>query len=116
MPRGLAIVSLALVLAACGGGAPSASVSPSAALPVTPTVAVSASPVVNLTAADRAEIAKLERRPLKLPAASKDGTCHQGPFTSQISPYADGRSETDVYGSGPVYGQGSPPIRAGAYN
>ena len=57
----------------------------------------------------------LEKKPLKIPAPAADGACHQGPFARQIVPYASGAAELEVYGTGPVYGQGGPSTNAGPF-
>lgn len=113
MIRAAALACLALVLGslACGSSGSTASATPS------PTPVSSPSPraVPTLTPADRTQLAELEKRPLKTPAPAADGVCHQGPFTNEILPYANGNAELQVYGTGPVYGVGSPPIHAGAF-
>lgn len=110
MVRHAALGCLALVLLACGsGGGSSASATPSRS------PSPSASPQLTLSASDRAQVAQLEKKPLKVPAPAADGQCHQGPFTPQIVPYASGAAELEVYGTGPVYGQGGPATNAGSY-
>lgn len=113
MIRAAAIACLALVLGplACGPGRSTASATPSP----TPVSSPSPSAVPTLTPADRTELAQLEKRPLETPAPAADGVCHPGPFTNEILPYANGDAALQVYGSGPVYGVGSPGIRAGAF-
>ena len=108
-----ALACLAIVLGslACGPGGSTASTIPSP----TPVSGPSPSPVPTLTPADRTQLAQLEKRPLQTPAPSADGVCQQGPFTNEIIPYANGSSELQVYGAGPVYGVGSPAIQAGAF-
>jgi len=115
MLRRAALVCFALVLVACGSGGSTASVTPGASALPSQSPSPSPTPLVKLTAADRAQIAQLEKRPLKTPAPAADGVCAQGPFTPTITPYANGSTESDVYGRGPVYGLGSSPIPAGAY-
>jgi len=105
-----AFACLALVLLACG----SAGGSTTAKTPE-PSPSASARPMPTLSAADLAEVAQLEKRPLKTPKPASDGQCHQGPFTPDIVPYANGNDESEVYGAGPVYGAGSPPIASGRF-
>lgn len=107
MIRSAAFACLALVLLACGSGSGSTASGG-------PTPSPSPRPSPTLSADDRAQIAQLEKKPLKIPAVAADGACHQGPFTASISPYANGGTESDAYGTGPVYGEGSPPISAGS--
>ena len=113
MVRPSALACLAMVLAslACGPGGSTATASPG------PTPASSPSPgaVPTLTPADRTQLAQLEKRPLETPAPAADGQCHQGPFTSEILPYANGSGESEVYGTGPVYGVGSSAVPAGQF-
>lgn len=107
MVRNATLACLALVLLACESGAGSSA-------SATPSAAPSASPGPTLTAADLAQVAQLEKKPVRVPAPAADGACHQGPFTSQIVPYANGSSEMEVYGTGPVYGLGGPSTNAGS--
>lgn len=93
-PRALAW--LALVLVACGGSTPTASVT-------TPT------PRITLNSAEQSQLAELEARPLKLPPLGSDGSCPDTPMTT-TKPYKDQLETNEFYGSGPVYGQGSPEI------
>jgi len=106
-----AIACVAVILGACGGAGSSASTSPTSV--ASPSVA--ASPAPALSASDRAEVAVLEKKPLMTPKPAADGQCHQGPFTSSITPYANGNPELEVYGTGPVYGQGGSPITNPTY-
>ncbi len=108
MVRHAAIAGLALVLLACGSGAGSSA-------SATPSAAPSASRGPTLTAADLAQVAQLEKKPVRIPAPAADGACHQGPFTPQIVPYANGSSEMEVYGTGQVSGLGGPPTNAGSH-
>lgn len=108
MVRNAAFTCLALVLLACGSGAGSSA-------SATPSAAPSASPGPTLTAADLAQVAQLEKKPVRIPAPASNDACDQGPFTPQIVPYANGSSEMNVYGTGPVYGLGGSPINAGSY-
>lgn len=101
MRREALVVIPFLLLVSCGG--PSASAPLSTASP-----SPSASPAYSLTAADRAAVAKLEARPLRIPAPAKDGTCVDGPHSASVAPYAGGSTETNLYGNGPVYSLGSP--------
>ena len=110
MVRHAAFGCLFLVLIACGsGGGSTASATPSHSPSPGP------SPQPTLSAADRAQVAVLEKKPLKIPAPAADGACHQGPFTPQIVPYASGAGELEVYGTGPVYGLGGTPIFTNSY-
>jgi hypothetical protein len=106
--RNAPFACLALVLLACGSGAGSSA-------SATPSAAPSASPGPTLTAADLAQVAQLERKPVSIPAPAADGACHQGPFTPQIVPYANGGSEMEVYGTSPVYGLGGPSHHVNSY-
>lgn len=101
MLRWLSALSVALM--AC-------SQSTSMSLPTASPSAV-ASPRTTLTAGERAQLAQLEARPLKLPAIRPDGSCPEGPHTASIYPYNDGREEPNVFGLGPVFGQGGPSFR-----
>jgi hypothetical protein len=94
--------SLVLVSAACGGS--SADARPETQTP-------SPSPRTVLTSAEQSQLAQLESRPLNLPVLPTGGACPaDGPHTG-INPYRDGREESNVYGLGPVYGQGGPELR-----
>jgi hypothetical protein len=76
----------------------------------TPTVqSPSPWPRTVLNSAEQSELARLELRPMELPAMSAGGVC---PATglSPIKPFKDPAQTIDVYGSGPVYGQGGPQI------
>ena len=114
MVRLAASMCLGLALLACSSSTPTASVSP-ASSPAGSTPSASAAPTPTLSAGDRTQLAELEKRPLRIPAAAPDGSCNQGPFTPEIQPYANGVAEEEVYGAGPVYGQGGSPIQAAPY-
>lgn len=60
-----------------------------------------------LNSAEKSELARLEARPMKLPAIPASGVC---PATalSAIKPFKDPAVTIELYGSGPVYGQGGP--------
>lgn len=60
-----------------------------------------------LNSAEQSELARLEARPMKLPAMSASGVC---PATalSAIKPLKDPAETIEAYGTGPVYGQGGP--------
>jgi hypothetical protein len=113
-PAALACLAMVVSSFACGPGGSTASATPSSTPVSSPSPSSSAVPT--LTPADRVQLAQLEKRPLKTPAPAADGQCHQGPFTSEILPYANGNAESEVYGAGPVYGVGSPPIQAGNFD
>ena len=91
-PRALAW--LALVLVACGGSTPTESVT-------TPT------PRITLNSAEQSQLAELQARPLKLPPLGAGGACPQTPMT-MAKPYANQNETTNLYGPGPVYGDGGP--------
>jgi len=110
-PSALACLAMVLASLACGPAGSTATASPSP----TPVSSPSPGAVPTLTPADRAQLAQLEKRPLKTPAPAADGQCHQGPFTNEIFPYANGSGESEVYGTGPVYGVGSSTIPAGDF-
>lgn len=98
--RGKAVfarIAVVLLLAGCSQAtaAPQATPSPPA------------SPRTTLTAAEKVQLATLERRPLQIPG-KPTGNCPVGPFTPVIKPYLNQRQATDVYGVGPVYGEGGP--------
>ena len=71
---------------------------PASPVPQTPSSA-------GLTAAEHAQLARLETRALKLPAMPTDGHCPTGPESS-VAPYP--RAYIPLNGAGPVYGQGGP--------
>jgi hypothetical protein len=105
----LLMAGLFLGSVACGGSAASAiSQTPSSTTQPTPTA------LATLTAADSAQLAQLEKRPLKLPPMSKGGTCPDGPH-STISPYQDSSNTVYVWGSAHVYVAGGP-LRTGVRN
>ncbi len=79
-------VLLVVVVVSCGE-------SPAAARP-TP----SPSPSPTMTAADKAEVAQLEARPLKLPTLLPGGVCRAD----------ESDSSTGLYGADPVYAMGGP--------
>ena len=67
----------------------------------------SPTPRTILNSAEQSELARLEARPMKLPAMSASGVC---PATglSPIKAFKDPAQTIDVFASGPVYGQGGP--------
>lgn len=67
----------------------------------------SPTPRTILNSAEQAELARLEARPLKLPAIPASGAC---PITalSTIKPFKNPVATIELFGSGPVYGQGGP--------
>ena len=54
------------------------------------------------------QLAQLEARPAHFPPMPATGVCPDGPHTPSITPYKSGYTETNAYGTGPVYGQGGP--------
>src|SRR4029077_6365463 len=71
---------------------------PASPVPQTPSSA-------GLTAAEHAQLARLETGAFKLPAMPTDGHCPTGPESS-VAPYP--RAYIPLNGAGPVYGQGGP--------